>query len=417
MRAEWAAPLLLRGVRVVDGRGELAEQADVLIAEGRISEISDRPLEAPRGGRVLDLDGRTVAPGLMNAHSHMCLDGTSPDPETILRSETPAENAVRSAKRLERALRMGVTAIRDVGAPWGVDIALRRLVERGEIPGPRIISVGRNICMTGGHGNWMGLEADGPEGLRHAARSQIKAGATGIKLMSTGGMMTPNQVAGAPQLTVAEMAAACEEAHKAGFPVAAHAESDEGVRNAVLAGVDSVEHGHGATVETLQLMIERGTTLTPTILSDRAIIEGGVGAGIPAFVVDKCVPLGDALIETIRNAFRLGVTITAGNDGGAPLVEIGQMADELALYVEHGLPPVKAIESGTLNTARLFRLQDVGLLEPGWHADLVVLAENPLDDVRAYRRPETVIKAGVTYEGIEQPTMRGLREAAAAAGR
>jgi imidazolonepropionase-like amidohydrolase len=129
------------------------------------------------------------------------------------------------------------------------------------------------------------------------------------------------------------------------------------------------------------------------------------------------VPLGDALIETVRNAFRLGVTITAGNDGGAPLVEVGQMADELALYVEHGLSPVKAIESGTLNTARLFRLEDVGLLEPGWHADLVVLAENPLHDVRAYRRPETVIKAGVTYEGIEQPTMRGLREAAAAAGR
>ena len=169
--------------------------------------------------------------------------------------------------------------------------------------------------------------------------------------------MTPNQVAGAPQLTVAEMAAACEEAHKAGFPVAAHAESDEGVRNAVLAGVDLVEHGHGATVETLRLMIERGTALTPTILSDRAIIEGGVGAGIPQFVVDKCVPLGDALIETVRNAFRLGVTITAGNDGGAPLVEIGQMADELALYVEHGLSPVKAIESGTLNTARLFRLE------------------------------------------------------------
>ena len=408
---------LLRGVRVVDGRGVRAERADVMIRAGRIESISERPIEAPRGLPTLDLDGRTIAPGLMNAHSHICLDGTSPDPEAILRAESPAENAVRSARRAERALRMGVTAIRDVGAPWGVDIVLRRLVERGEIPGPRMVTAGRNICMTGGHGNWMGLEADGPEGVRAATRSQIKAGAMAIKLMSTGGMMTPNQVAGAPQFTIAEMTAACEEAHKAGFPVAAHAESDEGVRNAVLAGVDSVEHGHGATVETLRLMLERGTSLTPTILSDRAIIEAGPEAGIPQFVVDKCVPLGDALIETVRNAFRLGVTITAGNDGGAPLVEVGQMADELALYVEHGLAPVKAIEAGTINTARLFRLADVGYLEPGWHADLVVLADNPLDHVLAYRSPETVIKAGVAYAGLEQPTMLGLREAAIAARR
>src|SRR5207253_4539153 len=234
----------------------------------------------------------------MNAHAHICLDGTSPDPEAILRTETPATNAVRSAARLGKVLAAGVTSIRDVGAPWGVDIELRRLVDAGEIPGPRMVTAGRNICMTGGHGNWMGLEADGPDGLRQAVRSQIKAGAMAIKLMSTGGMMTPNQRAGAPQLTVEEMAAACEEAHKAGFPVGAHAESDEGVRNAVLAGVDSVEHGHGATVETLQLMLDRATSLTPTILSDRRIIEAPPDSGIPDFVVEKCVPLGDALIET-----------------------------------------------------------------------------------------------------------------------
>ena len=297
-----------------------------------------------------------------------------------------------------------------------MDIVLRRLVERDEIPGPRMVTAGRNICMTGGHGNWMGMEADGPDGVRAATRVQIKAGATAIKLMSTGGMMTPNQRAGAPQFTIEEMAAACEEAHKAGFPVAAHAESDEGVRNAVLAGVDSVEHGHGATPETLALMLERGTSLTPTILSDRAIIEAPPEAGIPAFVVEKCVPLGDALIETLGHAFRMGVTITAGNDGGAPLVEVGQMAEEISWYVRLGLPAVKAIESATINTARLFRLSEVGYLEPGWHADLVVLEENPLDDVLAYRRPETVIKAGVVYEGLEQPTMLALREAVMAAG-
>ena len=193
------------------------------------------------------------------------------------------------------------------------------------------------------------------------------------------------------------MTAACEEAHKAGFPVGAHAESDEGVRNATLAGVDSVEHGHGATVETLQLMLDRGTSLTPTILSDRRIIEAPPGAGIPDFVVEKCLPLGDALIETLHNAFRMGVTITAGNDGGAPLVGVGEMADELALYVKHGLSPQKALESGTINTARLFRMPELGYVEPGWHADLLVVRGDPLSDIGALRNPELVIKAGAAY--------------------
>jgi len=201
-------------------------------------------------------------------------------------------------------------------------------------------------------------------------------------------MMTPHQVAGAPQLTIEEMRAACEEAHKAGFPVAAHSESDEGSRNAVLAGVDSVEHGHGLTAETIGLMLERGTVLVPTILSDRAIVEGGIAAGIPDYVVEKCVALAESLVVS------LDLTIAAGNDGGAPLVEIGQMAGELELYVRHGLTPQQALEAGTINTARLFRMGEVGYLEPGWHADLLVLDGDPLRDVTALRSPAMVFKAG-----------------------
>jgi imidazolonepropionase-like amidohydrolase len=387
--------LVLRDVRVVDGRGVRAERADVLLRDGRIAIISETrlPADATAGAEIFDLPGRTIVPGLMNAHAHICLDA-SPDPEATLRSETQSETAVRGAARLLRALQSGVTSIRDVGAPSGIDIALKRLVDRGDIPGPRMVTAGRNITMTGGHGNWMGIEADGPEGVRHAARRQIKAGATAIKVMATGGMMTPNQVAGAPQFTVDEMRAACEEAHKAGFPVAAHSESDEGTRNAVLAGVDSIEHGHGTTVETLDLMLKRGTTLTPTVLSDRRIIEAPPNAGIPDFVVQKCIPLGDALIETLHNAFRMGITISAGNDGGAPLVEIGEMAEELALYVEHGFSPQQALEAGTINTARLFRLAEVGYLDSGWHADLLVIDGDPLGDIGALRSPAMVFKAG-----------------------
>jgi len=146
--------LVLRDVRVVDGRGIRAERADVLLRDGRIAIVSDGrlPSDATAGAEIVDLPGRTIVPGLMNAHAHVCLDGSSPDPKAILRTETQAENAVRSAARLLRALQSGVTAIRDVGAPWGVDIALKGMVDRGEIPGPRMITAGRNITMTGATG-------------------------------------------------------------------------------------------------------------------------------------------------------------------------------------------------------------------------------------------------------------------------
>ena len=174
--------------------------------------------------------------------------------------------------------------------------------------------------------------------------------------MATGGMMTTGRQAGQPQLTIEEMAAAVEEAHKREVPVAAHAESRIGVRNAILAGVDSVEHGHGGDQEVIDLMLERGTALVPTILSDRRIIEHGVAAGIPAFVVEQCEALSESLVTFLEPAIRAGVRIAAGNDGGAPLVPMGDMVGELELYVRHGMTPLAALASATTVTAELFGL-------------------------------------------------------------
>jgi imidazolonepropionase-like amidohydrolase len=389
--------MILRGARVVDGRGVRHERADLLIEGDAIAamEPGGLPADAPglAGARSVDLSGLTLVPGLMNAHAHVTLDGSA-DPEATLRAETPTETAIRGARRLEETLRMGVTAIRDVGGVHGIDIALERMVERREIPGPRMLAAGNVITMTGGHGHWMGVEVDGPDDARRGVRGQIKAGATTIKVMATGGMMTPGQRAGAPQLTVEEMAAACEEAHKADKVVAAHVESDAGGRNAVLAGVDSVEHGHGMTAETIALLLDRGTTLDPTILSDRAIIEAPADAGIPTFVVDKCRPLHQSLLDTLEIAFARGVTITAGNDGGAPLVHIGDMAGELALYVKLGMHPRDALASATINNARLFRFERTGYVEPGWVADLIAVRGDPLEDITALRGPAFVMARG-----------------------
>ncbi len=397
-----ARPLLLKGARIVDGRGVRHERADVLVSGEQIAAIEPN-LEVD-GAVVWPVGGRTLTPGLMNAHAHICLD-PGPDPERILRHEVPAETAIRAASRLQQTLAAGVTTIRDVGGAAGVDIALASLVERREIAGPRMLAAGRVITMTGGHGYWFGVEADGPDAVRHAVRGQIKAGATTIKVMATGGMMTPGQAAGAPQLTVDEMAVAVDEAHKAGRIVAAHAESAAGARNAVLAGVDSVEHGHGIDEEVVSLMLERGTALVPTILSDRAIVEAAPEAGIPDFVVEKCRALAPSLERTLRLAIERGVPIAAGNDGGAPLVPIGDIVGELELYVVHGMTAQEALAAATTATAALFGMSQLGLLEVGYFADLLVVDGDPLADIGSLRGPRAVIARGVPVHAdhLESP--------------
>jgi len=392
-----AAPdLILRDARVVDARGARPGRVDVAIRGRLIEEIVEHRADispASLASPAIALDGRWVSPGLMNAHAHACLDG-GPDPETVLHAENRTQTVVRSAARLEAALRAGVTTIRDVGGPDDIDIELAGMIAAGEIPGPRMLASGRVVTMTGGHGWWIGRQADGPDAVRRATRENLRAGARAIKVMATGGMMTTGRQAGQPQLTIEEMAAAVEEAHKREVPVAAHAESRTGVHNAILAGVDSVEHGHGGDDEAIALMLEHGTALVPTILSDRRIIDHGVAAGIPDFVVEQCAALHDSLVTFLEAAIRAGVRIAAGNDGGAPLVSIGDMVAELELYVRHGMTPLAALASATTVTAALFGLDDVGLVEPGHAADLLILDGDPLESIAALRDPRQVLRAG-----------------------
>ena len=387
--------LILRGARVVDANGARPEPLDIRIASGRITAVG--PALGSRAGATsvdVQLNGEWVCPGLMNAHTHACLDG-GPDPERVLNGESRSQTVLRSARRLEAGLRAGVTTIRDVGAPDGIDIELSAMIADGELAGPRMLASGRVVTMTGGHGWWMGRQADGADAVRRAARRNLRAGASSIKLMATGGMMTTGRQAGQPQLTTEEMAAAVDEAHKREVPVAAHAESRVGVLNAIRAGVDSIEHGHGGDDEAIQLMLAAGTYLVPTILSDRRIIDHGVAAGIPAFVVEQCEALHESLVTFLEAAITAGVRIAAGNDAGAPLVQIGDMVDELELYVRHGMSRLAALASATTVTAGLFGLDDVGLVEPGHVADLLVLSGDPLECLDALRAPVQVFRAGV----------------------
>lgn len=391
-------PLVLSGVRVVDARGVRYEHTDLVIAGQRIDVIGDEATSAD--ARRIDFTGMTVVPGLMNAHAHVALDG-GPDPVRTLSLETRTQQAIRGAGRLAIALRTGVTTIRDLGGPDGVNVELAAMIAGGELPGPRMLAAGRVVTMTGGHGHWMGVESDGPDAVRRSTRQQIRDGATAIKVMATGGMMTGRGRAGVPQLTLEEMSAAVEEAHKVGLPVAAHAEGRRGILNAIRAGVDSIEHGHGGDTEAIDLMLEHGTALVPTILSDQRTIEGGVTAGIPVEVVEQCKAMADQLIEFVELAIANGVKVAAGNDGGTPLVAIGEIVPELQLYVEHGMTPLQALGSATTATAELLRLPDVGLIEPGFAADLLVVRGDPLVDIGALAAPVAVFRAGVVVPVTE----------------
>jgi imidazolonepropionase-like amidohydrolase len=389
------ASLLLIDARVVDARGVVAERTDIHVDGPFITSVGGTG--RPPADTVIDVAGRTVCPGLMNAHVHVCFDGTA-DPEPAFQREGDVETALRSLPRLAETLARGVTTVRDLGGKEQVTLTLARLVADGLVTGPRILAAGRVVTMTGGHGHWMGIEIDGAEEARKATRRMIKAGARVIKVMATAGMMTAGQRAGAPQLTVAEMATCVDEAHKAGLPVAAHVESREGAANAIQAGVDSIEHGHGLDDALLEQMARDAVALVPTVACDRAITRLGPTAGIPSFIVEDCARLAPSLEWALRRAIELGVTIAAGNDGGAPLTHPGDIVDELEVYTELGMTPLEALASATINTAMLFGLADTGLVEAGNRADLLIVSGDPLSSISALRRPDVVIAGGRKFE-------------------
>ena len=386
-----AADLILADARVVDARGELAKSSDVHIEGSVITRIGNG--ERPPGATVIDASGKTVCPGLMNAHVHVCFDGSA-DPAPVFQQQGDVEAAINALPRLAETLRRGVTTIRDLGGKQDVALSLGRLIADGTVIGPRILAAGRVITTRAGHGHWMGIEIDGIDEARKATRTMIEAGAAVIKVMATAGMMTQGQQAGAPQLTIDEMRACVEEAHEAGLPVAAHVESRQGAANAIDSGVDSIEHGHGLDEALLERMVEDRISLVPTISCDRAITRLGPAAGIPAFIVDDCARLAPSLERALHLAIELGVTIAAGNDGGAPLTHTGDIVDEMDVYVEMGMTPQDALASATTATANLFGLTHVGLVEPGYRADLLVLRGDPLGSSNALRNPEVVIADG-----------------------
>lgn len=389
-----------KGANLIDGTGTEPLHDAGFLVDGKeivqVGKVEDFKLDSDVD--VVDLTGKTVMPGMINCHVHITMEPVG-DPMSIMTKESSTKAALRGVANLKKQLKSGVTYFRDLGAPGGADLDLRNAVREGLVEGPDFQVAGKVITMTGGHGWFMGRECDGLDEVRKATREQLKAGVDVIKIMATGGVMTPGVEPGSPQLTIEEMTVAVDEAHKAGKKTATHAQGTTGIKNAVLAGIDSVEHGIFLDDEVIGLMIQKNVYLVPTLAAPFQIVENGVTAGIPEFAVKKSKDIMDIHFESFKKALKAGVKIAMGTDAGTPLNLHDQTAMELKLMVKGGMTPMEAIVSSTKTGAGLLGIEEkYGTLQVGKAADFLVLKENPLDNLDTLYDIESVYKGGRLVE-------------------
>jgi len=399
---------VLTGATVIDGNGGAPlENAAVHVDGERIAwvgsaaELPPPSVPPSQWGEVeqIDVSGKWLLPGLIDAHIHICYNGS--DSVFTLLEKHRDDLVLEAVEICERTLAQGVTTIRDVGGEQYIEMSLRNAISRGFIRGPRMKLSGRVISMTGGHAHFIAREADGPHEMRKAAREQIKAGADLVKLMATGGSATPGQDIHASQLTVEEISAVTEVAHMMGRPVAAHCHGTGGIRNCMLGGVDTIEHGTYLDEETADMMVANGAALVLTLGAGNPDLESYPLSPVQQADAERRKPMIAQGVKQIRKTIALarskGVFTGIGTDaGGNPLAPHQfAMARELELLVENDLTAMEAISIGTRNNAEILRWEDeIGTVEAGKYADLLLLNADPLVDIRNLRDIAAVFKGG-----------------------
>lgn len=378
-------------INLFDGEHDEIKANSYLLVDDQTGKILQTGKgQIPQADKTVDLEGKYVTPGLINCHTHIIMDPYTADGGT---DTTITGAVVRALKHLHDLLKSGVTYIRECGSVYDIDIDLSNLIKNGQLTKvPEILPSGRPYSMTGGHGDMphFGHLVDSPDEVRKAVRQGIKRGAKTIKVMATGGVMTENDFMDDPQLSEAEIHAAVEEAHHKGFTVAAHAEGNPGILNAIKAGVDSIEHGFYVNDEEIKLMLDKKTFLTPTIVGAWAFIEYAPGK-IPEWEMAKISAAWKDLRVNITHAKNAGVPITLGTDAGTPFNDFTMTPQELPLLVEQGFTNFEALQT-SLNSAKLMKIADeYGTLETGKYADFLVLNENPLEKISAVVQKDKIV--------------------------
>jgi imidazolonepropionase-like amidohydrolase len=414
--------LILKNMRLIDGTGRPPQDQQILVIQnGRISYVGKEAGWAPPPdvpATVLDLAGRAVLPGLIDCHVHLAGDG-SPD------SRLPGDRGwatLLMLKHAQNTLAAGVTTIRDVGGRHWLEFSVRQAIEQGMWAGPRMQLSGKLLSITSAGSEYyegMYREADGPDEVRKAAREQLKMGADLIKLLATGAVITPGEVPGAVQYGLEEIRFAVEEAAKVGKPVAAHAHGIQGIRNAVSAGVRTIEHGTYLYQDerVIDTMAEQGIFLVPTLKTGYDVLSGE-RPGVPGWILEKMKAVQEHALRSVQLAHERGVRIAMGTDAATPYNYHGDNARELLCMADAGLSPMQTIVASTANAARALGWADkLGTLEPGKIADLIVVAGNPLEDLSVLadrRKIEMVIKDGQVVARPPYATERDVPESALA---
>lgn len=403
-----ASTTLIHAGHLIDGRSdEVRSAVSVVVTDGRIASIQDGYIELPEADAYLDLKAHTLMPGLMDMHTHLTSQMGPKAYEEQFRMN-PADYALRSTVYARRTLEAGFTTVRDLGDVDRVSIALRDAINAGYVVGPRIFTAGKAIATTGGHADptsGLNFELMGEPGpldgvinspaeARAAVRQRYKDGSDLIKITATGGVLSTARNGQNPQFMDDELKAIVQTANDYGFHVAAHAHGAEGIKRAIRAGVHSIEHGTFMDDEAIALFKEHGTWYVPTIIAGNYVAKmAEVDGFFPEVVRPKARAVGPQITATFARAWREGVRIAFGTDSGVSAH--GDNAQEFALMVGAGMPPMEAIRCATLRGAELLGIEDeLGTVEEGKCADLVAVEGDPIADITLMQHMAFVMKEG-----------------------
>ncbi len=393
----------IKAARALDVRtGAMINNAVIVVEGDRIKEVGSN-LAIPANAEVIDLGSKTVLPGLIDCHTHLNFELGSLHSLNI----SIPRQALIGAKNARLTLDAGFTTVRNVGARGYSDIALRDAINAGEVPGPRIVASGPSLGITGGHcdENILSPEyhhvaegvADGISSVQQKTREVIKYGAGVIKFCSTGGVLSLGDDPKAAEFTLDEMKAIVAEAHRLGRKVAAHAHGGDGLKHAVLAGVDSIEHGTYIDEEAVTLMKERGTYLVPTLYLTDWFLENYQKFNLPPSVIAKAKQVMPEMKKNIGRAFQLGVPVAFGTDSA--VYPHGLNGREFAVYVRMGMTPIQSIQTATVHASKLLGWENnVGAIEAGKYADLIAVDGDPTKDVTELERVKWVMKGGAVFK-------------------